>query len=293
MLEKLSDIRILVLLLILLVFFPFPEFRNNLLWGPISDSVHIFLGVLICFIYTKIITLKANLVFNSKYSSVILAILTALIIEIVQPIFDRSASFHDFWLSAIGSLCLFYYLNFKYRYLVVVGIVAVVSATVPIFHGYRLGRARASQFPVIVRGNSPLNELIETTIDSTQEINFSGCSSLFLPKSKYSGIEIPLGLQDWSGYKSLIIEVNNLSDEKINLGLRIDDKRKYPSYYERFNRHLNLEIGLNSIVIPIEDISSCIQQDKFDLENVRKIFLFSIDDTSVSAVCVRSIMLAN
>jgi hypothetical protein len=94
--------------------------------------------------------------------------------------------------------------------------------------------------------------------------------------SDYPGLEPLLKSNDWSGYKRLCFDIYN-PGEKLKLSLRIDDRKAYPDYGDRYNRAFILESGMNKMSIPLNSLVTPGMGRNLNLENIQRLMIFTVN----------------
>ena len=112
---------------------------------------------------------------------------------------------------------------------------------------------------------------------STENVT-NGVKSLRLElyPSDYPGLAPKLDVNDWSGYKTLSFDVFNPEDEKSSISVRIDDKKDYPNYEDRYHNSFVLEPGLNRLNIPLNSLITSGTHRPLDLRNIHRFLIFMV-----------------
>jgi glycopeptide antibiotics resistance protein len=284
-----------IFIIIFLVFFPFPKFGDELIWGPLTNSVHIGLGV-IFFVILRFYFINHNYTFYYDLCIFFISLTVALFIEIVQPIFGRSNSIEDLTLSMIGGiivLLILYKNQIKYKKLTITcaffGI--FFTALLPIYRGFHYSRIKTQNFPKLVFPNFELNKLVSASDDVELLRDVGNCSLLFEARNLYDGIEIPLGIQNWSLFKDLVIEGYSLNSTNSKIGVRVDGNGSSYLFEERFNGKHVVGPGKFSLVTKISDIQEQVQSKKFSINKIKRIIIFKYDSEEFSTICINNIFL--
>jgi len=96
---------------------------------------------------------------------------------------------------------------------------------------------------------------------------------LELYPSDYPGLVPKLGMNDWSRYKTISFDVYNSEDEETSISVRIDDKKDYPNYENRYTKSFILKPGFNRLSI---SLNSLITSGTGRALNLKKIYRFLI-----------------
>ncbi len=92
--------------------------------------------------------------------------------------------------------------------------------------------------------------------------------------SEYPGLSPKLALHDWRGYDALCFDVYNPQAETRTLSVRIDDRKDYPTYEDRFNARFLLEPGSNSVRIPLRQMVTSGMGRPLDLGGIQRLVIF-------------------
>jgi hypothetical protein len=106
-----------------------------------------------------------------------------------------------------------------------------------------------------------------------------GHSSLKLElyPSEYPGLTPKITDNNWKPYKAFRFDVYNPSEKEISLHIRIDDRKDYPGYRDRFQGSFSLKPGPNSISIPLDSLVTSDNQRKLDTEKICRILIFVVN----------------
>lgn len=297
---RVQYIKIVLFLLALILITPFPEFPDLLIADPLFNSVHIIVGMvlyLLCYFYFYEF-LSFNLP-KQRESSVAVCILlmsigVAGLIEAIQPFFGRSCSLEDCILSMIGSAFVYLLCTYDGVYRRVwFGIwcfAIFLSSLYPIYNGIRYSRIRNAQFPILAQRGSELSNLIVpmwgAKIYKSDEM--PDCAFIVDADPLYSGIEIPLGYQDWSSYDVLELELAKIGDGHSVIGVRIDDKKKHLPYTERYNGKAILDANMEKITFDISQLSKI---NNFNPLWIKRILIFNNSNNQGLHTCIKRIQL--
>ena len=73
----------------------------------------------------------------------------------------------------------------------------------------------------------------------------------------------------------LSFDVYNPSQEPVSLSVRIDDKREYPEYNDRYNKSFIMNSGLNHIAISCDSLVASITNRRLDIGHIYRFFMFT------------------
>jgi hypothetical protein len=97
---------------------------------------------------------------------------------------------------------------------------------------------------------------------------------LELHPSDYPGLTPALPDTDWKGYKSFDFDVYNPQEEVIPLGVRIDDRKDYPDWSDRYNQTFSLSPGPNVIRIPLDSLVTSETNRRLNQRKIYALFIF-------------------
>ena len=103
---------------------------------------------------------------------------------------------------------------------------------------------------------------------------------LELLPGKYPGLYIDKFVSDWHSYKHLNLEVYNPLTSDFSVVLRIHDAKHRESgnaVSDRFNRHITLRPGWNSIKQTLSDVRNAPSSRQMNMQQIAGLMLFSID----------------
>ncbi len=106
----------------------------------------------------------------------------------------------------------------------------------------------------------------------------TGWARLRFSPAKWPGVTIEEVYPDWRDYEALSFEIYSDNPVSVALGLRVDDRaHDNRDYYDRFNRNLSIEPGLNSFQVPIAEILDAPSNRRMSVRHMRRILLFAVD----------------
>lgn len=97
---------------------------------------------------------------------------------------------------------------------------------------------------------------------------------LELHPSDYPGLAPKLDLNDWKGYKTFSFDIYNTMNVDASITVRIDDKKDFPNYKDRYNKSFILKPGLNRLNIPLNSLITSRTQRTLDLKNIYRFLIF-------------------
>ncbi len=93
--------------------------------------------------------------------------------------------------------------------------------------------------------------------------------------SDYPGLDPKLEEKDWRGYKALCFDIYTPEDKKIQISVRIDDKKDYPEYKDRYNKRFILHQGMNQISIPLNTLVTSGTDRNLNLKKIYRLLIFT------------------
>ena len=103
------------------------------------------------------------------------------------------------------------------------------------------------------------------------------CLRMELYSSPYPGVPPIFKDNDWSRFRALAFDVYNPEEKEIKLSVRIDDKKDYPEYEDRYNRSFVLRKGANQIEIPIGGLVTSGTMRRLDVRTIYRVIIFVVD----------------
>lgn len=97
---------------------------------------------------------------------------------------------------------------------------------------------------------------------------------LELYPSDYPGMAFELPMHNWSGYTMLALDIYNPQEEVIALAMRIDDRKEYPSFDDRYNNSFHLKPGMNHLNIPLATMATSGTKRNINLSTIHRFLIF-------------------
>jgi hypothetical protein len=104
----------------------------------------------------------------------------------------------------------------------------------------------------------------------------SRCLRLELYPSPYPGVTPMLRENDWSEFRNLCFDIYNPQEGEIQVTVRIDDRKIWPDYPDRYNKSFRLVKGSNRIEIPLITLVTSGTGRKMDLKSIHRFLLFMV-----------------
>jgi hypothetical protein len=84
--------------------------------------------------------------------------------------------------------------------------------------------------------------------------------------SSWPGLTPKLNVRNWRGFEAIGFDAYNPESNDIALALRIDDRKDFPDYDDRYNQSFILKPGMNRLEIPFNNLVTSATKRKLDLE---------------------------
>lgn len=107
--------------------------------------------------------------------------------------------------------------------------------------------------------------------------NGSRCLRLELYPSPYPGVTPILRKNDWSEFRSLCFDIYNAEKRDVQIAVRIDDRKTWPDYSNRYNKGFQLSMGTNRIEIPLNTLMTSGTRQGLDLKNIQRFMIFMVN----------------
>ena len=141
---------------------------------------------------------------------------------------------------------------------------------------------RYSQYPAIVRFDSHFGRVLTRAQNIDYEIVTTGKREaahalVTLQDKPWPGVAFHDVWPDWSGYKTLVVElgVNEASPLQINIRAHDASHRANNAFSDRFNRTYTLDPGRHILEIPLHDLANAPRERLMDLSSMSELILFS------------------
>jgi hypothetical protein len=91
---------------------------------------------------------------------------------------------------------------------------------------------------------------------------------------EYPGIAPMISNTDWRGFSTFCFDVYNAEKDPVPLTVRIDDRKDYPDYGDRYNRTFFLAPGKNAIALHLKDLRTAGAARALNLKNIYRVLMF-------------------
>jgi hypothetical protein len=93
-------------------------------------------------------------------------------------------------------------------------------------------------------------------------------------KPDYPGLTPMIKENNWSGFNELSFDIYNPDGQSITVSVRIDDKKDYPEYKERYNKRFILDPGMNNIRVPFNTLVTSGTGRTLKLKEIQRLLIF-------------------
>ncbi len=282
----------LLALFALFAFMPFGSSPDPVAFQKTMDAGHAFAFILL----SSLIYLAVEH-HGKKWAVTVAAIVSIVLmvgIELVQPYVGRTASLADVEVGLLGMVIALsgmvvwrssqrWLLRGAHLLLLVVSLVWIVQ---PALTEWRALWLRDQQFPLLGTFEDELEKRLwlasgalhekQTQISFSQQYVGSGDHSLKVVtiSGTWSGVRYAAGEQDWRGYRALSMTIYN-PGAAFKLNIRIDDGiTAAPAYSERYNGRVAVNNGVNTVLLPLDEIAAGPKSRSLELSSIRKMVLF-------------------
>ena len=206
---------------------------------------------------------RLNQPFRIRAAQVLLIILLiGVVIELIQPLFGRSAGLRDIRQNLVGAAAaVSLYAPAGSQRRVLAGLAAVLLALElagPAISLWNRAVAR-TQFPVLGELETRFEHRRWSSGVPDDSVARAGARSLRieLEPGRYAGTTLQRSFGDWSGYTHLEMSLYNPDETILPLTVSIRDRehfRRGGAYHDRFNGRYPIAPGWNDLRIPIAEI---------------------------------------
>jgi len=175
------------------------------------------------------------------------------LVEFLQRFTGREQSVADIaygWSGCAMGYILFYLAQPSSRYRMCAGLVwfSILAASIAYPVRIWLGDQRVlKQFPVLSTFDSSL-EITRWTINGCDiKTGKDGWEITINHEAEYPGIFLQDRVSNWSSMTSLCVNVTLEGNQVLEMWVRVDDLPDNPSYFNRFQKPVMLQPGLNSV----------------------------------------------
>lgn len=204
--------------------------------------------------------------------------------ELVQIPVGRDASWTDFWHDGLGiavalGLCAAFDRRFRFRpalraACIALCIIALTPIAVPIVRVARAYAYRASLWPRLADFSTDRDSFWTVGVGARRVFK-PGALEIEFVGERYPGVSWFEPQPDWSGYQTLVLEIENPSDQAMELTLRVHDRQHHSGYTDRFNREFSLASHeRRTIRVSLDDIAAAPRGRRMDLTHIAGLAVF-------------------
>jgi len=241
-------------------------------WRKLSDAGHFPAFFLLQLFIT-------NLLQKNAFRAFPIAVFIALIIELSQPYFSRSASLDDFYAGVFGVWCSFLCIQaYRSRRFSIIFFSFLLSFCLSAY----LAKPACEQLIAMYHRSKIFPILLEPENTNTVLLwrpngdRHKAASHIIREKfglritalvDGYPGIEYRAGDADWSKYENIFLRMHSAQEHTITV--RIDDKFSGSEPLSRFSKTIELNRQDGEYRIPIEELKK-----RIDVTKVRRMIIF-------------------
>ena len=235
----------------------------------------------------------------------ILAVTLGALSELAQIVSNRDPTWTDLAMDVLGAatfLLVFAAFDQKIisnkkgakRLLALAAIVALAVLVSPLISTALAYTTKSRAFPIIVDFSRDVGaeflttRLVSTRIETLPE-PLSGITEramyIQFQPGRWQGIDMREAPRNWLGFRALVLDVANPTEEELKIVLRIDDRGYNGPYHDRYNGRFDISPRSRSILrIPLTEIESAPQGRSFNLSNITRVLLFRQHESKASAM---------
>lgn len=288
---------------------------STLLWEKLGDFAHFPAFILITALLLRREMQRVNSPIDWQTALRIAGIALAfgVGIELVQKLIGRDASVHDVGTDFLGILAtLGGYLAWQGQRSgnsrartggALLSVVSILVAAFPVADTLAAYQARQAQFPVIARFNSardlhfisPQQASLELRAwprgNSQDKSEATALWALFV-SGPWPGVIFHEPEPDWSGYRTLVIDLANPDDVSFEGLVRIHDHAHNEQFDDRFTREFTIPpMSELRLALPLEAIAATPSGRRLDLTGIDGIMISSEQDLAGRRLVIEEIRL--
>lgn len=299
----------LSLLLGIILFFVLngPSDFSSLIYHALWNLGHPF-----CFALTTFYILKQylqNYTFPKQALFILFfTMILSLLIELLQEELNRTFDWSDIILNILGSCLILVWSTLKenkpysprYNSIILTIILLLTIILFPIYQAILIQLKIHQTFPILSVFNEKIElkkwkgDNISLTRNTTPYSSEYSLQATMLASRKYNPVTLKHFSKNWSGFKSLEINVELDSKRPIELCVRITDIQHDISdqkYDDRYQQCFKLSTKNNTFMIPIGDIQNAPLKRQLDINHISEVTLFSRNLTINRNIYIHSIEL--
>lgn len=105
----------------------------------------------------------------------------------------------------------------------------------------------------------------------------------------YPGLIPMLAVTDWRGYEEFCFDVYNPAEQPVRIVVRIDDRKDYPDFENRYNKSFVVKHGSNHFRIPLGTLVVSGTNRHLNLAQIQRLFIFMAHPEKTTTLYVDSI----
>ncbi|HEB82456.1 MAG TPA: hypothetical protein ENJ11_06300 [Gammaproteobacteria bacterium] len=268
------------------VLLPLPS--DSMWWREAMNSGHVLLFMLVAWLLFY--ALRRRMPDSSRWKLygllLFVGLLFGLIIEFLQIFVHRDASWAD-WLKDLAGLLagiasLEWYLGWKqstwWRKLVIAGLfVGVLALSLKPFVILSLHYVqRGMAFPVLMDFEAGWSSSFVDYVRAKKLSVKSGILTVRLEKGQYPGVSLTEVEPDWSGYRSLVLELESSQDSDISLVVRVDDQLHNQRFEDRYNHRFVVHPGKNRLVVSLSQVEHAPEGRLMNMKRINEVKIFAL-----------------
>lgn len=294
----------LVLLALLLIELRLPF---SLMLGVVEDAAHGPLFALIAWITLSLLrgsrSPALRLPAAQYFGAAAICFTLGLATELAQAPGPRDASFSDFVndvLGTVGGLAL--YALFDRRVarepralrigFATVAIGAFLVFAVPVVWAIGAYVHRNEQFPVLIDGASRFDLFFIARLGTSVTRAAGGALRIEFRDEPWPGITLIEPKRNWTGYATLVVDVENPNEAPLPLGIHVRDRFHTWEYRDRFNREFQLAAReRRTLRFPLERVASAPRGRRMEMRRIAGLALFRTSPDAPQVLLLHSIRL--
>lgn len=217
---------------------------------------------------------------RAAFTAIFCGLLVGGSIELAQPMFERVASWQDFFYNLTGvfvgvfftEVLLFSGTSFVRagRSKIAFSFLSIIAffCAQPVWSDYKDYLRKLSNIPVLGVFEAEDGTYWRPTKHLPKKPSLVG-EQVYLEfaESEYSGFEYLNFSNDWSGWSRVVVSYYLPGSSAEDFHLRLDDKHSGPSYYSRYNKTVELKPGAGEVFIDLGE-------SERDLASIKRLVLF-------------------
>lgn len=283
---------------------------DTLLWRELQNTAHTIVFAIMTLAFMGILRGVFSFALNKAIISYVFAatvlVIVAVLTELGQLLTQREPSLSDIVRDLGGVLIglglytaidpCFMALWKRQSYVLQIGAIILsscllVASLLPVLNLAYAYVQRNQAFPVIIDFQAGwaqpflgFNQAVIQRIDAPDILasvnvdqHHQQVSELTLDRGSYPGISIIEPYPDWSGYKTLTLDIYSPQVLAYSLVLRINDSQHDQAYSDRFNQALTVNQGMNRFRIPLLNVQHAPAEREMDMRHISNATLFMMN----------------